>query len=162
MSARVIQGYFPGGRPRIFAPPATAQRKAAQPQQQHGNAMPLPDTLQHVGRGGTGRPLPEALQQKMESFFRASFGDVRVHVGPQAQRPSARSPSRWAPTSISRRASMIRNPRGQQLLGHELAHVVQQRQGRVRNPIGAGIAVVQDRASRPRPTASASARRCSR
>jgi Domain of unknown function (DUF4157) len=35
---------------------------------------------------------------------------------------------------------------GQQLLGHELAHVVQQRAGRVRNPLGSGIAVVQDHA----------------
>ena len=33
---------------------------------------------------------------------------------------------------------------GQQLLGHELTHVVQQRAGRVRNPLGAGVAVVQD------------------
>jgi len=34
--------------------------------------------------------------------------------------------------------------RGQQILGHELAHVVQQRTGRVRNPFGTGLAVVQD------------------
>ena len=33
---------------------------------------------------------------------------------------------------------------GQQLLGHELTHVVQQRAGRVRNPLGSGVAVVQD------------------
>jgi ribosomal protein S18 acetylase RimI-like enzyme len=32
------------------------------------------------------------------------------------------------------------------LLGHELAHVVQQRAGRVRNPLGSGLAVVQDHA----------------
>src|SRR5262249_38297722 len=36
--------------------------------------------------------------------------------------------------------------RGRQLLGHELAHVVQQRAGRVRNPFASGVAVVQDRA----------------
>jgi hypothetical protein len=30
-------------------------------------------------------------------------------------------------------------------LGHELAHVVQQRAGRVRNPFGDGVAIVQDR-----------------
>jgi Domain of unknown function (DUF4157) len=141
--ARVIQGYFPGGRPRVTAAPATAQRKAAQPQM-HGNAMPLPDNLQHVGRGGLGRALPEALQQKMESFFGASFADVRVHVGPEAPAIGALAftlgsniyfaPGQYDPVS----------PRGQQLLGHELAHVVQQRQGRVRNPYGAGIAVVQD------------------
>jgi hypothetical protein len=35
---------------------------------------------------------------------------------------------------------------GQQLLGHELAHVVQQRAGRVRNPLGIGLAVVHDKA----------------
>lgn len=141
--ARVIQGYFPGGRPRVMTPPAAAQRKPAQPQM-NGNAMPLPDTLQHVARGGSGRALPEAVQQKMESFFGASFGDVRVHVGPEAPAIGALAftlgsdiyfaPGQYDPAS----------PRGQQLLGHELAHVVQQRQGRVRNPFGAGIAVVQD------------------
>jgi hypothetical protein len=141
--ARVIQGYFPGGRPRLASPLATAQRKAAQPLM-HGNATPLPDTLGHVGRGGMGKPLPESLQQKMESFFGASFGDVRVHVGPEAPAIGALAftlgsniyfaPGQYDPVS----------PRGQQLLGHELAHVVQQRQGRVRNPYGSGIAVVQD------------------
>jgi Domain of unknown function (DUF4157) len=35
-------------------------------------------------------------------------------------------------------------PHGQFLLGHELTHVVQQRAGRVSNPFGAGVAVVQD------------------
>ena len=35
-------------------------------------------------------------------------------------------------------------PQGEQLLGHELTHVVQQRAGRVRNPLGSGVAVVQD------------------
>ena len=142
-SARVIQGYFPGGRPRLFAPPGAVQRKPAQPQMPN-NATPLPDTLQHVGRGGMGQPLPEAVQQKMESFFGANFADVRVHVGPEAPAIGALAftlgsniyfaPGQYDPVT----------PRGQQLLGHELAHVVQQRQGRVRNPFGNGIAVVQD------------------
>jgi len=35
-------------------------------------------------------------------------------------------------------------PQGQKLLAHELTHVVQQRAGRVRNPFGAGTAVVSD------------------
>jgi hypothetical protein len=139
-SARVIQGYFQGGRPRLAA---AVQRKAAQPQMQN-NAMKLPDNLQHVGRSAMGKPLPESLQQKMESFFGASFADVRVHVGPEAPSIGALAftlgsniyfaPGQYDPAS----------PRGQQLLGHELTHVVQQRQGRVRNPFGAGIAVVQD------------------
>jgi hypothetical protein len=37
-------------------------------------------------------------------------------------------------------------PQGQRLLAHELAHVLQQRAGRVRNPFGQGVAVVQDAA----------------
>jgi hypothetical protein len=32
------------------------------------------------------------------------------------------------------------------LLAHELVHVVQQRAGRVSNPFGGGVAVVQDQA----------------
>jgi hypothetical protein len=71
---------------------------------------------------------------------------VRVHVGPQAERIGAVAftmgsdlyfaPGRYQPESAH----------GQQLLGHELAHVVQQRAGRVRNPFGSGVAVVQDHA----------------
>jgi hypothetical protein len=50
-----------------------------------------------------------------------------------------------APTFTSRPAQYnLQSTHGQKLLGHELAHVVQQRAGRVRNPMGSGIAVVQD------------------
>ncbi len=82
----------------------------------------------------------------MEAALAANFSGVRVHVGPQAERIGAIAftlgtdiyfaPGRFQPDTVH----------GQQLLGHELAHVVQQRQGRVRNPIGSGVAVVQDRA----------------
>jgi len=82
----------------------------------------------------------------MEAAFRTDFSAVRVHVGPQAERIGAIAftmgpdiwfaPGRYQPDTVQ----------GQQLLGHELAHVVQQRQGRVRNPLGAGVAVVQDHA----------------
>jgi GNAT superfamily N-acetyltransferase len=93
-----------------------------------------------------GRPLPEAVRGKMEATLGASFADVRVYVGPQAERIGAIAftvgsdiyfaPGRFQPDTA----------RGQQLLGHELAHVVQQRAGRVRNPLGTGLAVVQDHA----------------
>lgn len=142
-AARVIQGFFPGGRPRLFAAPATAQRKAVQPQMQT-NAVPLPDNLQHVGRGGLGRPLPEALQQKMESAFGANFSDVRIHVGAEAPAIGALAFTLGSNIYFAPGQYDPMTPRGQQLLGHELAHVVQQRQGRVRNPFGTGIAVVQD------------------
>ncbi len=95
-------------------------------------------------RPSGGRTLPESVQKKMESFFRADFSDVRVHVGPEASSIGALAftygsnlyfaPGQYEPNS----------PHGQRLLGHELTHVLQQRAGRVRNPFGAGVAVVQD------------------
>ena len=95
---------------------------------------------------GGGKPLPEMVRGKMEAALGADFSSVRVHVGPQAERIGAIAftvgsdiyfaPGRYQPDTLQ----------GQQLLGHELAHVVQQRAGRVRNPLGNGLAVVQDHA----------------
>jgi Domain of unknown function (DUF4157) len=80
----------------------------------------------------------------MEAALGAVFSNVRVHVGPQAQLIGAMAftigsdiyfaSGRYQPDTIH----------GRELLGHELAHVVQQRAGRVRNPLGAGLAMVQD------------------
>ncbi|MDP5280611.1 DUF4157 domain-containing protein [Sphingomonas sp. DG1-23] len=92
-----------------------------------------------------GQPLPQRLLAKMEAAFGADFSSVRVHVGPQASRIGAIAfttgndlyfaPGQFQPESV----------KGQQLIGHELAHVIQQRQGRVRAS-GNGVAVVQDHA----------------
>jgi ribosomal protein S18 acetylase RimI-like enzyme len=91
-----------------------------------------------------GQPLPDAVRSKMERAFNADFSDVRVHVGHEARQIGAIAfawgsdlhfaPGQYNPHSLQ----------GQKLLGHELAHVVQQRAGRVRNPLGAGVAVVDD------------------
>jgi hypothetical protein len=108
-----------------------------------GEAFQLPSNLSIFG--GAGQPLPDPVRGKMESFFNTSFADVRVHVGPQASSVGAialaQGPNLYfAPGQYNPGTTL-----GQQLLGHELAHVVQQRAGRVRNPFGAGVAVVQDR-----------------
>jgi hypothetical protein len=91
-----------------------------------------------------GKPLPDAVRGQMEAALGADFSAVRVYVGPQAARIGAIAftkgtdiyfaPGRFRPDTVQ----------GKQLLGHELAHVVQQRQGRVRHPTGAGLAVVQN------------------
>jgi hypothetical protein len=96
--------------------------------------------------GKPGQPLPDAVQRKMEQAFGANFSSVRVHEGPQAESIGAIAftvgsdiyfaPGRFQPHTAA----------GQQLLGHELTHVLQQRAGRVRNPLGSGLAVVQDHA----------------
>lgn len=124
----------------------------------HGHVLPGRSTVQMHGgaesfaldpgrlnlAGAVGRPMPDAVRQKMEAFFKADFSGVRIFQGPQAQAIGAHAftmgtniyfaPGQYAPDT----------PRGQQLLGHELAHVVQQRQGRVRAPQGKGTYVVND------------------
>ena len=108
-----------------------------------GNAFQVPPTV-NLSHPGQGRPLPEAVRQKMESVFNTDFSDVRVHVGAQAQSIGAvaftmGSQIHFAPGQYNPNTS-----HGQRLLGHELTHVMQQRAGRVRNPFGDGVAVVQD------------------
>ena len=93
-----------------------------------------------------GKPLPDDVRRKMEGVFKADFSDVRIHIGREAQSVGAIAfamgsaihfaPGQYAPHSVQ----------GQKLLGHELAHIVQQRAGRVKNPFGSGTAVVTDHA----------------
>lgn len=148
----------PPALPRMTPPPAqatTAGRSpgppapafAGQPVQRCGAGGAFAVEAQSLGLVGTGgRTLPDAVRGKMEAALGADFSGVRVHVGSQAERIGAIAftvgsdiyfaPGRYQPDTIQ----------GQQLLGHELAHVVQQRAGRVRNPLRSGLAVVQDRA----------------
>jgi acyl carrier protein len=175
MKANVIQGLFLSGQPKLAAvqpqvPPSIQRKSAARPPapafgvRAPGPPVPAfaprPATVQrHGARGafaveagtlgltsGGGRPLPDAVRGKMEAALGADFSNVRVHVGPQADRIGAIAftvgsdiyfaPGRYQPETLH----------GQELLGHELAHVVQQRAGRVRNPLGSALAVVQDHA----------------
>jgi hypothetical protein len=93
-----------------------------------------------------GLPLPSEVRTKMETAFAADFSDVRVHIGHEATSLGAIAYT-WG-TNIHFAPGQY-NPhtlQGQKLLGHELWHVLQQKQGRVKNPFGGGVAVVQDHA----------------
>lgn len=81
----------------------------------------------------------------MESLISSDFSYVNIHVGNEAPSVGALAyaqgsdihfaPGQYDPESTS----------GQQLLGHELTHVQQQRQGRVKPTMQAkGIAVNDD------------------
>lgn len=137
------------GQPPTVHPHAVQPRRAAGqgPVVQrvgNGEAFQLPASLSSFGGGG-GQPLPPPVRQKMESFFNASFADVRVHVGVQASSIGALAFTHGSNLYFAPGQYNPSTPQGQQLLGHELTHVVQQRSGRVRNPFGSGVAVVQDR-----------------
>jgi hypothetical protein len=77
-----------------------------------------------------GRALPAPLQRTMGAALGADFSGVSVHVGERARSLGALAyaqgeqlhfaPGQYDPSSEA----------GQRLIGHELAHVVQQRQGR--------------------------------
>lgn len=155
MRSSVIQGHFPQGftaiatvRQRLaHAHPGHAQGDKAPVHvaQAHGNpnAMQLPDTLANFATVG-GEPLPPSIRQKMESFYGTSFSDVRVHVGPHASAIGALAFTQGSHIHFAPGQYNPSSPQGQAILGHELAHVVQQRSGRVKNPFGSGVAVVQD------------------
>jgi Domain of unknown function (DUF4157) len=131
---RVIQGRFQGGRPAVRWGMQSLAR---------GHAVQLPASLDPFAATCLGQQLPLAVQAKLEEVFDTRLADVRVHVGPQAAALGALAftsgsdiyfaPGHYDPHSVH----------GQRLLCHEIAHVVQQRAGRVPNPFGTGVAVVQ-------------------
>lgn len=93
-----------------------------------------------------GMPIPDDVRSKMETAFGADFSEVRVHIGQEASSLGAIAYT-WG-TNIHFAPGQY-NPhtlQGQKLLGHELWHVLQQKSGRVKNPFGGGVAVVQDHA----------------
>ncbi len=143
----MIQGAFPGGRPRV---PVRASRPGQQgtfqlkPASPLGNATPLPDDLMVARSFSPGKKLPQAIQAKMESVFGTSFADVRIHEGPQAASIGALAFTQGSSIFFAAGQYNPNTPIGQRLLGQQLSHVVQQRSGRVRNPFGAGMAVIHD------------------
>jgi Domain of unknown function (DUF4157) len=80
---------------------------------------------------GGGTPLPANLRTLMESLLGADFASVRVHQTPYAQALGARAFTRGNDLYLAPGAYDPESPHGRELIGHELTHVVQQRQGRV-------------------------------
>jgi hypothetical protein len=143
----VIQGAFPGGRPRVpVRAPRPGHKGAFQlkPAAPLGNATSLPDDFAGVRSFSPGKKLPQAIQAKMESLFGTSFADVRIHEGPEASSIGALAFTQGSSIYFAFGQYNPNTAHGQRLLGQQLAHVVQQRSGRVRNPFGAGTAVVHD------------------
>lgn len=160
MRGSVVQGYFgierfrgrpPGGwhrapRPELLpgmGPARGGLRGVAQARSSPGvSTTPIPaGQLRVIGRG---RPLDVGVRIAMETFFQTDFSAVRIHEGPAAAEMGALAftlgddlhfaPGLYDPSSRD----------GVALLGHELTHVVQQREGRVANPYGNRVAIVQD------------------
>jgi hypothetical protein len=89
------------------------------------------DTVLAGMASGGGQRLPQAVQAKMEQSFGADFSAVRVHQGAQATAVGAQAYTQANDIHFAPGAYQPDSRQGQELLGHELTHVVQQRQGRV-------------------------------
>ncbi len=82
--------------------------------------------------GTSGQSIPASLRTKMEKSFNTSFADVKVHEGPQAKSLNAIAYTQGNQIHFAPGQFKPQTSSGQALLGHELAHVVQQRRGRVK------------------------------
>jgi len=87
-------------------------------------ASPIQRAKVPIPSGG-GSPLDDSVRGKMESSFGADFSSVRVHHGDTASKLGAAAFTQGDNVHFAPGQYNTSN------LGHELAHVVQQRQGRV-------------------------------
>jgi hypothetical protein len=94
-------------------------------------AVPGKHTQVEALSGGGGDALPAPTRAKMESSFGADFSSVRVHQGPEADAIGARAFTHGSDIHFGAGEYQPGARGGDELLGHELAHVVQQSQGRV-------------------------------
>jgi Domain of unknown function (DUF4157) len=120
---------------------APAQRSNAAPAATHHFANVYPDVP--VPRGG-GAPIPAPVRARMERSFGTSFSNVRVHQDGNAERVGALAYTRGNDVHVARGRFDPNSSRGAALIGHELAHVVQQRAGRVAVPQGTGAPINGD------------------
>ncbi|MFW9264768.1 DUF4157 domain-containing protein [Nostoc sp. CALU 546] len=126
----------------IFPGMRQGMSEMLQPKQAEETLKDLPEV--NLAPSSGGQLMPKLVQQKMETSFGTDFSDVRIHEGSQAEKIGALAytqgqnihfqPGKYQPTTQS----------GQELLGHELAHVQQQRAGRVTGPQSKGVAINTD------------------
>lgn len=86
---------------------------------------------------GGGAPLPPDVQARMESAIGGRFDAVRVHQGAHADAIGAQAFTRGTELFFGNRRFDPGSRQGLALIGHELAHVKQQAEGRV--PVTAQI-----------------------
>ncbi len=85
-----------------------------------------------VGESSTKTKLPSAVQAKMESSFSSDFSSVNIHDNSEsAENLGAQAYAQGNDIHFAAGKYHPNSQKGQELLGHELTHVVQQREGRV-------------------------------
>lgn len=95
--------------------------------------------------GGGGNALPDDVRAKMEHAFGTDFSGVRIIEGHQAASLGALAYTQGTNIHFAPGQYEPHSQHGQELLGHELAHVAQQAEGKVRATAQAkGLAINAD------------------
>lgn len=80
----------------------------------------------------SGQQLPEEVQAKMENSFGQDFGGVKIHTdSTKAENINAKAYTQGNAIHFAPGEYNPASQQGQELIGHELTHVVQQGQGKV-------------------------------
>jgi len=108
-----------------------------------GSAAGDPGVIAAMPAAG-GALLPDPVRGKMERSFGADFSGVTVHQDSRADAMGARAYAQGEHIHMGAGQYDPSSQAGQSLIGHELAHVVQQREGRASGGQGKGAAVVAD------------------
>lgn len=91
-----------------------------------------------------GLPVPEEVRRRAEELLGENLSDVRIIVAARVEQLGARAFTSGSRIYVAPREYQPDSERWLRLLGHELAHVVQQRRGQARNPHGHGVVAVRD------------------
>lgn len=92
--------------------------------------------------------MPADVQAKMEESFSADFSNVRIHEDGEAESLGALAFTRGTDIHFAPGQYKPTDQKGQELLGHELTHVMQQSRGQVDAPTQAkGGRVINDDAT---------------
>ncbi|MCC6621577.1 MAG: DUF4157 domain-containing protein [Deltaproteobacteria bacterium] len=115
-------------QPRRFAGPVL--RHTAQAKAQAGGLVTT--EMANAAELAGGEVLPDAIRSHFESAFGQSFADVRIHrASTQASAIGAAAFARGHEIHFAPGRFDTSSEQGMAVLGHELAHIVQQRVGRV-------------------------------
>ncbi len=99
--------------------------------------------LSFLNKGG-GSKIPSPVKDKMEHYFGHDFSRVTLHEAAETSAMGAKAMASGSKIFFSPGMKSPESRAGQSLLGHELAHVVQQRQNKVSAKGGKGAQIVHN------------------
>ncbi|WP_406694000.1 DUF4157 domain-containing protein [Singulisphaera sp. Ch08] len=91
--------------------------------------MSTPQNASGAAPARHGQLLPQSFRHQMEAAFGADFSAIRIHEGHQATHVGAIAYTQGTNIHLAPGHASLASSHCQEIIGHELAHVVQQRSG---------------------------------